>query len=329
MTRRILSIDGGGIRGAFPAAFLAELEDDIGKPIGDYFDLISGSSTGGIIAIALSLGVPAREILQLYEEQGPSIFYQDENGLKGLIKRSYHKFRWYVQGPKYSSDKLRKALDGVFGNKKIGHAKTRLMIPAWHSNSNRVYVCKTSHNERLRTDYKESAVDVALATAAAPTYFRKHITSNDVGLVDGGLWANNPAGFAVIEAISVLNWPADKIKLLSVSCLDNFPTMKSAYSALSIRKNIVDFFMAGQSYSSISSAKILTGDPHKHKTVWRIPEEKYGETIELDDTSQISRLKDLGFAEARIQKPILKDHFFTEPAETFVPCHKLEGDNNV
>jgi patatin-like phospholipase/acyl hydrolase len=67
---RILSLDGGGIRGVFPAAFLAKLEEHLNAPIGSYFDLIAGTSTGGIITIGLGLGLSAKDILKLYEEQG-------------------------------------------------------------------------------------------------------------------------------------------------------------------------------------------------------------------------------------------------------------------
>ncbi len=67
-----------------------------------------------------------------------------------------------------------------------------------------VYIYKTAHHPRLKTDYRSPAVDAALATAAAPTYFRQHITQHDVGLLDGGVWANNPVAIAVVEAIGVL-----------------------------------------------------------------------------------------------------------------------------
>ena len=72
--RRILTIDGGGIKGVFPAAFLATLEDELGGPVADYFDLIAGTSTGGIIAIGLGLGMTAKELLHLYREAGGRIF---------------------------------------------------------------------------------------------------------------------------------------------------------------------------------------------------------------------------------------------------------------
>ena len=85
-TYKILSIDGGGIRGVFPAAFLAKLEDHLSSPIGSYFDLIAGTSTGGIIAIALGLGLSAKDILKLYAERGSAIFDQ-QHGLVGNFVR--------------------------------------------------------------------------------------------------------------------------------------------------------------------------------------------------------------------------------------------------
>ena len=79
---RILSLDGGGIRGVFPAAFLARLEEHLEHPIGRYFDLIAGTSTGGIIAIGLGLGLSADDILKLYVEKGPAIFDQEHGAVE-------------------------------------------------------------------------------------------------------------------------------------------------------------------------------------------------------------------------------------------------------
>jgi hypothetical protein len=79
--RRILSIDGGGIMGTQPASFLASLEEDLDRPIGEYFDLIAGTSTGGILAIGLAMGIPARDLLDLYVRRGPHIFGQSGGAL--------------------------------------------------------------------------------------------------------------------------------------------------------------------------------------------------------------------------------------------------------
>ena len=320
--KRILTIDGGGIRGTFPAAFLANLEQDLDQPIGSYFDLISGTSTGGIIAIGLALGMSAAEILQLYENKGPAIFAQTRSGLPGWLARRFRFGRWLFWGPKYNGEPLRDALIEVLGERRIGEARTRLLIPAWHPQTQGVYIFKTAHHPRLRTDYKELAVDAAMATAAAPTYFTQHITANDVGLVDGGLWANNPIGIAVVEAIATLGWPADELKVLSIGCLEDIKVVREAYGAARLAPQLASLFMAGQSHGSLGIAHILTGDPHARWAIYRISQPVPDGFYTLDGTRRISGLKDRAFAEARIQRPILQPEFFTEPAEEFVPVHR-------
>ena len=126
--RRILTIDGGGIRGTFPAAFLANLEKDLEHPIGRYFDLISGTSTGGIIAIGLAFGMRAADILKLYEDKGPAIFGQSNSGLPGWLARRYRQSKWLFWGPKYSAKPLRDALNEALGQRRLGEAETRLVM---------------------------------------------------------------------------------------------------------------------------------------------------------------------------------------------------------
>ena len=105
---RILSLDGGGIKGAFTAAVLAEWEKHTGRVIVDHFDLITGTSTGGIIALGLGLGVSAQEILRFYKEQGPKIF-PNITAQQKLSLNIRHLWE-----PKYSAEPLREALRGVF-----------------------------------------------------------------------------------------------------------------------------------------------------------------------------------------------------------------------
>ena len=320
--KRILAIDGGGIRGTFPAAFLANLEKDLEHPIGRYFDLISGTSTGGIIAIGLALGMRADEILKLYEDKGTRIFAQSGSGLSAWLLRRFRTGKWLVWGPKYSAAPLREALVETFGERRLGDALSRLMIPAWHPKTQGVYIFKTAHHPRLKTDYKELAVDAAMATAAAPTYFAQYVTANDVGLVDGGLWANNPTGIAVVEAIATLGWPAHDLKVLSVGCLQEIQVVRRAYGAARLAPALATLFMAGQSHGSLGIAHILTGDPHQRKAIYRISQPVPEGFYTLDDTERIGDLKDRAFAEARIQRPILQPEFFGEPAEDFVPVYR-------
>ena len=320
--KRILTIDGGGIRGTFPAAFLANLEEGLDRPIGHYFDLISGTSTGGIIAIGLALGMRAADILKLYEEEGPAIFAQSRSGLHGWLARRYRWARWAFWGPKYSAEPLRAALTNVLQERRLGEAQTRLIIPAWHPQTQGVYIFKTAHHPRLQTDYKELAVDAAMATAAAPSYFAQHVTANDVGLVDGGLWANNPTGIAVVEAIATLGWPVDNLKVLSIGCLEDVKVVQEAYGAARLAPQLASLFMAGQSHGSLGIAHILTGDPHHRKAIYRISQPVPDGFYTLDDTRRIRSLKDRAYAEARIQRPILQPEFFTAPAEEFVPIYR-------
>lgn len=321
--RKILAIDGGGIRGTFPAAFLANLEKDLDRSIGQYFDLIAGTSTGGIIAIGLGLGLTAGDILRLFEEKGPAIFAQTGAGMSAWIAARFRSGRRFLWGPKYSAEPLRKALSEILGERRLGEALTRLMIPAWHPRTQTVYIFKTAHHPRLQTDYKELAVDAAMATAAAPTYFAQHMTANDVGLIDGGLWANNPTGIAVVEAIATMGWSAEQMKVLSVGCLDDIKVVREAYGATRLAPQIASLFMDGQSHGSLGIAHILTGDPHQRRAIYRISQPVPDGFYSLDNTRRIRELKDRAFIEARIQKPILRSEFFAVPAEEFVPAYEV------
>src|SRR6266404_156272 len=137
-TRRILNIDGGGIKGVFPAAFLAELEDRLGEPIVDYFDLIAGTSTGGIIALGLGLGLTAKEILELYEKNGRRIFPQAHGfAFQGIFRA------------KYAKAALPEVLHEAFGERLLGESRARLLIPSLNLASERVHIYKTSHHVGL------------------------------------------------------------------------------------------------------------------------------------------------------------------------------------
>ena len=109
---RILSLDGGGIKGAFSASVLAALEETTGRRCVEHFDLITGTSTGGIIALGLGLGKSAQEIVEFYREHGPQIFRGTS-----LVERTTGLWR-QLWGPKHSHDVLRKALTQVLGDKR-------------------------------------------------------------------------------------------------------------------------------------------------------------------------------------------------------------------
>lgn len=311
---RILSIDGGGIKGAFPASFLAQVEQNIQGSIWEYFDLIAGTSTGGIIALALGLGIPAADVLGFYSKHGPIIFPQ---GFARKTALGVKHFFW----AKYDSHPLRVALEATLGTALMGDAKTRLMIPSQNLETGEVHVYKTRHAERLMLDYKEQMVDVAMATSAAPTYFPTHRSAHGLPLVDGGMWANNPSGFAVVEALSVLNIPAESIHLLSLGCTEaplqvnwaRFIPMGELYWAT----KAADVFMAGQSSASMGSAFLLSG--RDEARIKRVSPYVSSGHFALDGSKAIHTLFGLGQSEARKALPELLVKFFNEKAEPFVP----------
>lgn len=209
---RILSLDGGGIKGAFTASVLAQLEEDTQCAAVEHFDLITGTSTGGIIAIGLGLGIPARDILTFYRTRGPDIF--PGTSLVGRIGGSLRQlFRL-----KHSHAVLREELVNIFGTRRFGESRCRLLIPTYDAIGGRIFLMKTAHHERFRYDIDAPAVDVALATSAAPTYFAAapFPTHQGASYVDGGVWANCPALAGVVEAVSFLQAPLQEIDLLSI-----------------------------------------------------------------------------------------------------------------
>jgi patatin-like phospholipase/acyl hydrolase len=319
---RILSIDGGGIRGVFPAAFLAKLEEHLDAPLSSYFDLIAGTSTGGIIAIGLGLGLSAKDILKLYEEQGPVIFDQ-HHGVIGNFVRQRLRGGVHWIGAKYSSQPLHDALAGILGERRLGESRTRLVVPAWHPMLERVYIYKTAHHPRLETDYRARAMDVAMATAAAPTFLKPHMTADAIELVDGGVWANNPIGVATIEAVGMLNWPAARLKILSIGTINDVKPSPRWAGKLPMASSLARLFMAGQSHSALGTAKILTGDGHDHRAIWRVDQTAPAGRYTIDGAARIAEMKNRAFVEAREQLPELRRQFFDRKTEQFVPFHSL------
>ena len=322
---RILSIDGGGIKGSLPAAFLSHIESHLQQPLVDYFDLIAGTSTGGIIALGLASGLKACEITDFYKDKGPGIFAQDQTTAVGKhLGKVARGAKQLAHSSKYSNTSLSKAVQEVFGDKLLGESRTRLVIPAFNNNVNDVYLFKTAHHPRLRTDYKGKMVDVALATAAAPTYFPAHVLKSGTTLIDGGIWANNPALIAVVEAMTVLEQPTSSINVLSLGCTDEVFQVPDNASQLDLKDYAVDLFMKGQSVSSENTAKLLIDAFYGRTNAFQRynPIVPHG-VFSLDDVSQITRLTGMGVHEARKAFPHLDSIFFDQPAAPFEPVYPI------
>lgn len=198
---KVLCIDGGGIKGLYSAQVLAVLEKHFNTQVYEHFDLICGTSTGGIIALAASLGIPMEDVVKFYDEYGPIIFEEKKKSHK--YYKAYIKARQALWGSKYNSASLKKALETVFEDKTIKDAKTLLCIPAHNVITGQPRVFKRDYSANgltFSSDNNKSCVDVALATSAAPTYFPAHKIGDEI-FVDGGLWANNPILIGFTEYI--------------------------------------------------------------------------------------------------------------------------------
>ncbi|MBS1827738.1 MAG: patatin-like phospholipase family protein [Acidobacteria bacterium] len=313
---RILSLDGGGIKGVFTAAFLSEIERMTGKRISDYFDLITGTSTGGIIAISLGLGLPASRILDFYLNHGPTIFPS-----VGFHTRSWLMLRWLVCG-KHDPAPLKTALHEVFSDRKLGHSHTRLVIPAFNILDGSVALFKTAHCDRFKQDYLRSCVDVALATAAAPTFLPPHDVGDGRLYLDGGVWANNPVLVGVLEAIANLTHRADEVDVLSIGTTEEpfhvQHKLRKKGGAWNWKTRLAALFMQAQADGAIKQAAILLGTaPHRVSPIVQ------GARFSLDDARQISDLHGLGIDRARHEEKYISDRFLYRVAAPFTPCLPL------
>lgn len=214
MPFQILSLSGGGFLGLYTVTVLDEFEQSIGKPIVECFDLIAGTSIGGIVALGLSAGKPAAEIRRAFEKNGPSIF--SERAAPRTKLGAWRDVCRSLFSVKYSSEALRATIIEVVGEStRIVDLRTATIIPTVNLTKGKPQLFKTPHHETFQRDWKLRVVDVALATSAAPTYFPIAEIGDEL-FIDGGLYANAPDMLALHEAEYFLKVPLHDIRMLSV-----------------------------------------------------------------------------------------------------------------
>jgi uncharacterized protein len=214
MPFQILALSGGGYRGLFTSSILTKLEEQAKKPLAECFDLIAGTSIGGVIALGLALGKSAESIRKMFLDHGEEIFTRGEPPRWRVGRWKARWSQWHH--PKYDGTVLREKIEAVVGkNTRLGDARTRLLIPSVNMTKGSVQMFKTSHNPAFMNDYKLLAADVAMATAAAPLYFPMAKIENS-NFIDGGVFANAPDMCALHEAVHFLDQKTDDISILSV-----------------------------------------------------------------------------------------------------------------
>lgn len=273
---RILAIDGGGICGILPASVLAELETRFlkGASIAGYFDLIAGTSTGGIIALGLSHGLPAAAIRDFYMSRGDKVFPNPNR-----LVRFWRKFR-RIHRHAYDNKPLRDELLNIFGETTLGDARNRLCIPSFEGIHGDIWMFKTPHHPDYKKDRFERMVNVALATSAAPTYLRA-VPNNGYLMVDGGLWANNPVMNALTEALSCFDIERHQIQILSLGCGETSFKVdpEKAKGGLVSWRNALRAAMRAQSLNGLGQAGLLIGK----ENLIRVDAPETPNPIDMDD----------------------------------------------
>jgi len=256
---KVLSIDGGGIRGIVPAVILEKLRACVGRELWQSFDLIAGTSTGGIIALGIGTGssngqpYSPSELLSFYIDNGPAIF--KKNALTWLRQ---------ICAPKYSPAALESALAKNFGDAQFSSALTPLLISSYDLKGQIPFFFK-SHRIARNPSFDWPVTDIARATSAAPTFFPPlHLErgSEDYVLVDGGVYVNNPSMAAYAEA-RALYPDAERVVVVSVGTGDRQDhiqyTAAKKWGLLGWATKIVPIFMDSVSEAVDYELKTVPG----------------------------------------------------------------------
>lgn len=321
MAFQILCLSGGGYLGLYTAAVLAGLEAELGGRTADHFDLIAGTSVGGIIALGIAARKPAAEILEAFKDGGPRIFSKDPPP-KGRLQKSLALFIGAGKA-KYDPAPLRKIIEGLLGPEMhIGDLKQRIIIPAVNLTKGGPQVFKTPHHPSFVRDWKLPVVDVGLATSAAPTFFPLHRIGGEM-FADGGLYANSPDQVALHEAEHFLGQLPQDVRMLSIGTTTSSLSVSNSLSLNLGWKG----WMEGQLLTGVMiAAQQLNADYiMKHRLgeqYYRIDRSQSASqqaSLALDVASPAATRDLLGMAEASIReylpKKVLRDFWLHQSPE--------------
>jgi predicted acylesterase/phospholipase RssA len=305
---QVLVLDGGGYRGMFSAAALAILEDDLQVRLADYFDLIVGTSTGGIVALGLGADKTPRELVEFYLRDAAIIF---SHPWSRMIRQTVR--------PKYSAERLRCALGAAFGDKRLEQSSKRLCIPSYDLLSDQVYLFRTPHHPDLVRDGRTPMVDVALATSAAPTYFPSH-NLGGLRLVDGGVWANTPVPTAINEAINRFDIKLQDLRILSVgttSALRDWPCRLDRAGLFGWSRHATDLLLRAQAVAATNTMKLLLRADHSLRVDPIVPKR-----LRRLDRVDPDSFMGLAAGITRQMVPDVERVFLDHEPEPYTPCIK-------
>ena len=299
---KILSIDGGGTRGGFPAAFLATIEERLRLDnIGDYFDLCVGTSAGAIISLGLGSGLNARDVFVEYETACRNIF-----GVNKIAGR--------LVPPRMKQARMLAALTAVLGDKRMSDSKVDLLVTTYDLVNQQPALYKTPHCASKECYSDVRMVDVAMGAAAIPVIFPAYDAPDGRKLVDGLVVANDPTLFGIIEAVRYYRQDPDNVDVLSIGCLhDEYDFHKNIDGWAEWLPILPHVLIRAQETTSQALAKELLGSSHRNLFRYNpaVPPQKY----EYDDVAIIPELRRIAAAEAEKACAELQEKFFTSKAK--------------
>ncbi len=291
-TPRALSIDGGGIRGIISGMFLAELEKRLGCPLRYFFDEITGTSTGGIIALGIAAGFSAKELFEIYTLNGQKIF---ESSM----------FRRGIMRARYDHSGIEAVLEEKFGDLNLSNLSTNVTITSYNLNNGKPYYF-SSDIARKDKMHDFSVTCAARSTSAAPTYFapsecyRQHdIAGSDPQyFIDGGVVINNPAILAYSKLQHAYPNALDYF-VLSIGTGEKQKSQKNqahAAGALSWGTALIDIILSGVSTVNHDLLNLLIPHIDQERNYYRIQAEISEELEPMDNVApkHIQALKEVG-----------------------------------
>lgn len=281
-TYRVLSLDGGGIRGLVTTVLLERLVTTPGlEELLDKVDLVSGTSTGGLLALGIASELSLAEMRDMYVRRGPKIF--DDSWLDDLVDLGK------LRGADYGTAPLRRELQGLFGDTTLGKLKKKVLVTAFDLDNedpaHRTWKPKLFHNfPGEGSDGTLPVWKVGLYTSAAPTYF----PSVD-GYVDGGVYAGNPSMCALAQtqdARYAPTPPMDQLRLLSLGTGTNLQYVAGAtldWGYVQWARPLISLMLDGSAGIADYQCSQLLGDRY-HRLAPTFPK---GVNIPLDDVKRI------------------------------------------
>ena len=341
---QILSLIGGGIRGAFITSLLFELEQKLGRPIAQSFDLIAGTSTGGIIAAGLAMGLSAEQMHDFYVRYGEQIFTpRPKYRASGYLKAVYPTANWVFRRrtgnaldaffrARYCPDALYDSFNEGFGEATLSDVNfTRLIIPAVNLTRGEPHLFRSPHIEEAVSDSDLRITDVLVAATAAPTYF-PHKTIKEEAFADGGLWASDPSVHAIAESMRIRRdcrrencdpcFDIEDVHLLSIG------TGRATFSLtppggdagmLYWARHVADVMSISQVQGVHQPLQFWLADRYTHVNFEM--ESHWG----LDDVNNIPKLFEIGKQQSDESYDLVNERFLFHQREQFIPYGQKES----